>query len=48
MVDIEAEASSDDEEEESSQGEESQMPEEDAMFVNDNSPATARTQPERW
>ena len=50
FVDIEAEASDDEAEEESSdgpEGEEEEATEADAMFVNDASPASIRSQPER-
>ena len=50
FVDIEAEASDDEAEEESSdgpEGEEEEATEADAMFVNDASPASTRSQPER-
>lgn len=48
FVDIEAEASDDEAEEESSdEGDEEEATEADAMFVNDASPASIRSQPER-
>ena len=49
FVDTEAEASDDETEEDSDdpEGEEEEATEADAMFVNDASPASIRTQPER-
>ena len=49
FVDIEAEASDgeQDESEDEADGEDEEMAEADAMFVNDASPASARSQPER-
>ena len=47
FVDIEAEASNDEAEEESADDPEEEATEADAMFVNDASPGSIRTQPER-
>ncbi len=48
LIDIEAEASGEEEEESSDEADEdTDVPEADAMFVNDASPASARSQPER-
>lgn len=48
MIDIEAEASGEDEGDSSDDAEEdADQPEADAMFVDDASPASARSQPER-
>ncbi|KAL0033133.1 hypothetical protein WJX79_005148 [Trebouxia sp. C0005] len=48
LIDIEAEASSEEEEESSDEADEdTELPEADAMFVNDASPAAARSQRER-
>lgn len=48
LIDIEAEASSEEEEDSSEEADEdADLPEADAMFVNDASPAGTRSQPER-